>query len=79
MRLVQIACGCIQITNALSQEIGTDAASTVSGCEAACKSVSDCGGIVLDAGTCSLISSELDPDFTGLYHACGAKLASGTP
>jgi len=78
MRLVQIACGCIQTTNELSQEIGTDAASTVSGCEAACKSVSDCEGIVLD-GTCSLISSELDPYFTGLYHVCGAKLASGSP
>jgi len=57
----------------VGKEIGTDAATTVAGCEAACKSISDCEGIVLD-GTCSLISSELDPDFTGFYHVSGAKL-----
>lgn len=60
-------------------EVGTDAATTVSGCEAACKSLPNCEAIVLDGGSCKLIASELSADFTGFYHVSGANLASTTP
>jgi hypothetical protein len=56
-------------------EVGTDAATTVADCEAACKPLPNCEGIVLD-GSCKLMASELSADYTGFYHVSGANLAS---
>jgi hypothetical protein len=57
-------------------DIGTDAATTLAGCEAACKTLPNCEGIVMDGTVCKLMASELVAGVTGFYHVSGAKLDS---
>jgi hypothetical protein len=56
--------------------IGTPAAADLAACEAACTPKGNCEGVVYDGSACSLITSQLDPDYTGFAHVIGSKLRS---
>eukprot|EP00775_Hariotina_reticulata_P006225 gene6225-6462_t len=58
--------------------ISTPAAADLAACEDACTPKGNCEGVVYDGSACSLITSELDPDYTGLVHVTGTKLRSYT-
>jgi len=45
--------------------IGSPAAADLAACEDACTPKGNCEGVLYDNSTCSLITSDLDPDYTG--------------
>eukprot|EP00775_Hariotina_reticulata_P003324 gene3324-3601_t len=56
--------------------LSTPAAADLAACEDACTPLGDCEGVLFDGSSCSLITSEMDPDYTGLVHVTGTKLRS---
>eukprot|EP00775_Hariotina_reticulata_P003830 gene3830-4087_t len=56
--------------------VSTPAAADLAACEDACTPKGNCEAVVYDGSTCSLITSQLDPDNTGFFHVAGTKLRS---
>jgi hypothetical protein len=56
--------------------IKTQASTSLAACQAACTSNGDCEAVLFGAGSCRLVTSELDADYTGKAHVVGARLAS---
>jgi hypothetical protein len=60
----------------LGKVVGTASAASLAECESACTPNGDCEGVMFDGTTCTQITSELDPDYTGFVHVTGAVLKS---
>lgn len=49
---------------------------TIKACTATCTPVGNCEAVLLRGTTCSLLTSELDPDYTGKVRLMGSMLQS---
>jgi len=54
-------------------------AATLSSCEAVCTPNGDCEGVLFNTASCSLIRSEMDPDFQSFLHVWPYNLGSAQP
>ena len=65
-----------EVERAYMQTIRANPSMTLAECESACTPNGDCEGVMFDGTTCTQITSELDPDYTGFVHVTGAVLKS---
>jgi hypothetical protein len=69
----------IGAATSLGKALGSAPAASLGDCETSCTANGDCEGVMFDGTTCTQITSELDPDYTGFVHVTGAALKSNVP